>query len=210
MGVSVSLSGSAAAADQYAPPPNVLDGRALVAALRAGGYVLYFRHGITDHSIDDTDRVNLTNCATQRPLSEAGRKQMRATGKAIKALGIRISAVFSSPFCRAKESARLAFGDAVTLVDDLGQGVDDDQATAKRRAQALRKMLATLPGVAGTNTVITSHTGNLQDAAGIWPEPEGVAIIFKPGGDGKFSFIATVLPAQWQTWMRAKTKSADR
>lgn len=190
---------------KYDPPPNVLEGHQLVAALQAGGYVIYLRHGITDHTLDDTDRQNLTNCATQRPLSEEGRHQMRGIGEAIRALGIRISGVFSSPFCRTMDSAKLAFG-SMEIVDDLRQGVDADEATAERRAQALRKMLATAPREPGTNTVLSGHTGNLLEAAGIWPKPEGVAIVFKPG-DGKFTYIATILPSDWQEFVRSAPKA---
>lgn len=197
------------AADKYGPPPNVLEGHQLVEALRAGGYVIYLRHGITDHSIDDTDRQNLTNCATQRPLSEEGRQQMRGIGKAIKALGIRVSTVLSSPFCRSIDSAKLAFG-STEIVDDLRQGVDADEATAERRARALRKMLATAPSEPGANTVLSGHTGNLLEAVGIWPKPEGVAIVFKPGADGKFTYIATILPTHWQEFARSNKKSAGR
>ncbi len=196
---------AAEAADNYEPPPNVLEGRQLVDALRAGGYVIYLRHGITDLSIDDTDRDNLTNCATQRPLSAEGRQQMRGIGKAIKALGIRVSSVLSSPFCRTIDSAKLAFGRA-EIVDDLRQGVDADEATAERRARALRKMLATAPGEPSTNTVLSGHTGNLQEATGIWPKPEGVAIVFKPGGDDKFTYVAVILPSHWQEFVRSENK----
>lgn len=201
------LSGLAAeAASQYDPPPNLLEGHQLVEALRAGGYVIYLRHGITDHSLDDTDRKNLANCATQRPLSEEGRQQVRAIGEAIKALGIRISSVFSSPYCRAMDTAKLAFG-SLEIVDDLQQGVDADEATAERRAQTLRKMLATVPGEPGANTVLTGHTGNLLEAVGIWPKPEGVAIVFKPGTGGKFTYIATILPTHWAEFVRSENKT---
>ncbi len=36
--------------DKPNSPPNVIDGAELVQALRGGGYVLYFRHGLTDLS----------------------------------------------------------------------------------------------------------------------------------------------------------------
>lgn len=196
---------AAEAANAYDPPPNLLEPPQLVAALRAGGYVVYFRHGITDHTLDDADRENLTRCATQRPLSEAGRQQMRGIGEAIKALNIRISTVLSSPFCRAMDTATLAFG-RLEVVDDLRQDVDADEATAERRAQALRKMLATVPSEPGTNTVLTGHTGNLLEAVGLWPKPEGVAIVFKPGADGKFTYIATILPTQWAELVRRARK----
>lgn len=69
---------------KYHPPSNVLEGRQLAQALQAGGYIIYLRHGITDLSRDDTDRRDLANCATQRPLSDEGRQQMREIGRAIK------------------------------------------------------------------------------------------------------------------------------
>ena len=45
--------------------------------------------------------------------------------------------------------------------------------------------------------MIISHTANLKEAAGIWPKPEGVAIIFRPRADGGFDPIARVLPGEW-------------
>jgi CheY-like chemotaxis protein len=44
--------------DKLNAPPNVIDGPELVQALRGGGHVLYFRHGITDLSTRDSDRAS--------------------------------------------------------------------------------------------------------------------------------------------------------
>jgi phosphohistidine phosphatase SixA len=203
------LSATAQDAGKPDSPPNVLEGQKLVEALRAGGYVIYFRHGISDLSTYDTDRDNLKNCATQRALSQEGRRQMRAIGEAIKALGIRVSAVLSSPYCRSIDTAKLAFGRA-DIAEDLKHTVTAEEDVAARQAQALRNMLATAPGVAGTNTVLSGHSGNLQEATEIWPKPEGVAIIFKPEANGKFSYIATVPPTYWQELVRKEHASAGR
>ncbi len=73
------------------------DKKALVDALQKGGYILYFRHAATDRSQIDLDRVNLKNCATQRNLSEKGREQSKAIGKAFKALGIKVAEIITSP-----------------------------------------------------------------------------------------------------------------
>ncbi|MDO9371113.1 MAG: histidine phosphatase family protein [Gammaproteobacteria bacterium] len=189
----------------YDSPPNVLEGHQLVEALRTGGYVIYFRHGITDHSIDDKDWENLANCKTQRPLSDQGRKQMRGIGEAIKALGIRVSTVLSSPFCRCIDTAKLAFGRA-EIIDDLRQGFVDDKAATERRARALRKMLATAPSEPGTNTVLSGHSGNLQAVTGIWLREEGAAIVFKPVPVGTFTYIATIPPTRWQELVRREKK----
>ena len=184
-------------------PPNVLDGPALVAALQGGGYVIYFRHGITDQDTSDQDRVDLNNCQAQRQLSEAGREQMRRVGRLMGALHIRVSTILSSPYCRSIETVTLAFGRAL-IEPDLKHTVTASQETAARQAVALRRMLATAPPVPGTNTVLSGHTGNLQEATGIWPEPEGVAVIFRPDGQGSFRFIATVTPAHWEQLLTAQ------
>jgi phosphohistidine phosphatase SixA len=90
--------------------PRSLPGAELLAALRAGGYVLYFRHADTDHSREDQRPVNLDDCATQRVLSEKGRRNSRAIGEAIHTLDVPIGSVLASPLCRTVETGVLAFG----------------------------------------------------------------------------------------------------
>lgn len=181
-------------------PSNVLDGKKLLGALRAGGYVIYFRHGLTDTSTTDVDPDRLDSCATQRVLSEEGRSQMRDIGVAIKALGIHVSGVRSSPYCRSMDTATLAFG-KTEPDDNLGSTVTADEETALRKTLALKKLLSTPPAV-GSNSVLAGHSGNLQEATGIWPKPEGVAIVFKPETGGKFSYVARIAPEQWLQWAR--------
>jgi len=206
------IPGSWAADDTQMPdsPQNRLGDQALVEVLRSGGYILYFRHGITDHTTYDTDRNNLQNCATQRLLSVEGREQMRGIGQVIKQLGIQISTVLSSPYCRCIDTASLVTGDQVTVVNDLRHTVNADETTAKLRAAALRILLGTAPIRPGTNTVIAGHTANLQEATGIWPKPEGVAIIFKPGANGTFDYIATIKPSQWASLLSGSSHPVQR
>ncbi len=182
-------------------PAPVLDEPALVEALRGGGYIVYLRHGITDLDTEDRDRTHLENCATQRRLSAAGRAQVQGIGEAFRQLGIPVGAVYSSPYCRSLNTARLAFGRA-DPVPDLAHTVTASEAQATRQAQTLRGMLATAPA-AGFNTVISGHTGNLQEATGIWPQPEGAAVIFQPAADGSFGFIGMVHPDRWQAFVTA-------
>jgi phosphohistidine phosphatase SixA len=181
--------------DKSNSPPNVIDGAELVEALRAGGHVLYFRHGKTDLSTRDADRASLDNCSTQRVLSEEGRQQMTQIGREFKRLRIPVGTVLASPYCRTLDTARLAFGKVVGE-PELLHTVTADAATTQRRAAALSKLLAAQPQ-AGTNTVLSGHTGNLQEATGIWPSPEGVAIVFKPDGRGASRYLATIDPARW-------------
>ena len=188
-------SGIAAESADSEDLPNRLTNQELISALQKGGYILYFRHGITDHNTFDTDRENLSNCARQRLLSKEGRQQMHRVGLSIRQLRINIDAVESSPYCRSIDTAVLAFG-RMKINNILRHTVTADEKTALEQAQALRKRLSQVP-TPGFNDVLSSHTANLQEAVGIWPKPEGIAVIFKPDGNGSFMYIATVLPALW-------------
>jgi phosphohistidine phosphatase SixA len=155
-----------------------LTGPALLAALREGGFVIYFRHARTDFSQDDTDLSDLSNCATQRNLSAEGRDQARRIGEAITALGIPVGEVLSSELCRTRETAELAFGRATLTPELTSFGTASSEAEEQERAVALRRLLAT-PPARGTNTVLVGHLFNIQAAASIGLA-EGEAAIFSP------------------------------
>jgi broad specificity phosphatase PhoE len=162
-----------------------LAGSALLAALREGGYVIYFRHAITDRSQTDSDLSDVTNCATQRNLADEGRDQARLIGDSIGALAIPIGQVLTSELCRARETAELAFGQATPTPDLSSYGTASSETEVSARIEALRQLLATSPAP-GTNTVLVGHQFNIGDAAGI-SLAEGEAAIFLPLGAAEAS-----------------------
>ena len=176
-----------------------LDGR-LVAELQTGGYVIYFRHGKTDRSQQDSDPQDLANCATQRNLTEEGRADARAIGEAFRALQIPVGPVLSSAYCRAREHATLSF-DQVTVEPSL---VLPDPLPADVRElnkKALQRLLATAPPP-GTNTILVSHQPNLKDAADVDLTVEGGAVILR-SVDGAPVVVALVLPSEWTSLAQA-------
>jgi len=174
---------------------NLLRGSELVDALKQGGYVIYLRHAATNRTTVDTKRDDLSDWTKQRNLSDLGRKQSVIIGKSIRALGIPVSQVITSPYCRCMETGKLAFG-KVTVSNDLAFSIGTEKDEAERLAQALREMLGTQPR-AGTNTVLVAHTANLKEAAKLWPKPEGVAFIFKPLGNAKFEMVTKLEAQHW-------------
>lgn len=193
----VLIAASPRASVQPVPEPPTLSAaqfRELLPSLRMGGYVFYFRHMPSRHDQEDKSPLDLENCATQRNLSEEGRKQATLIGKAFRKLSIPVSRVFSSPFCRCKEAAMLAFG-TVKVSPDLyfAAGLPKNDRIAK--GEALRKMLSTMPA-GQQNTVIIAHSANLEEAVGLWPKPEGVAYLFRPSADG-LQAIGRLPPELW-------------
>jgi phosphohistidine phosphatase SixA len=201
--VVATVSATAASPEQIKPsastpsaqeaPLQTLD--AVLDELRKGGLVIYFRHGITEQTGPKDEAADLAVCATQRNLSAEGRDQAAQIGKAFHALGITVGTVTTSPFCRCRDTAKLAFG-RFTVNNDLYFAIDTDAERTKQLAGALRRTLST-PPLAGTNAVIVSHTANLREAAGIWPKPEGVAYVFRPLPGGRYEVVARVSPEEW-------------
>lgn len=163
--------------------------------LRQGGFVIYFRHAATERTGANDEAADLEKCETQRGLSDKGRAQAAQIGEGVKRLRIPIGQVISSPFCRCKDTATLAFG-RVRVDMGLYFALVPDPEEVKRLAASTREMLSTAPA-AGTNTVLVSHTANLREAAGIWPKHEGMAYVFRPLGDGKFEPAAMIMPEDW-------------
>jgi phosphohistidine phosphatase SixA len=177
------------------PSPSPLSGAALVSALRGGGYVTYFRHAATTPTPDDARPVVLADCATQRNLSETGQAQARAIGQAFARLSIPVGQVRSSPFCRALDTVRLAFGEAEIepLLENLETAADENER--ERRTVGLRRLLSAPPDP-GTNTILVGHGFNISAAAQV-TIPEGGAAVFHPDGAGGYELVAMVPPDGW-------------
>ncbi|MEO8133293.1 MAG: histidine phosphatase family protein [Betaproteobacteria bacterium] len=165
-----------------------------VAALKTGGYVVYFRHAATNFSQNDEKMRNFDDCANQRNLTDAGREQSRKIGAAWRALGIPVGRVSASPFCRTREVAQLAFGRYERAEEARGgPGTAGDPA----RYRPLADLLATAPK-RGTNDVIVSHGNPFQALhPGTSYLREGEAAIIRPLGNGNHEVVARIASDEW-------------
>lgn len=179
------------------PPASVpaeLKGAALVAALRGGGYVLYFRHAATDFGQNDERMTGYEDCATQRNLTDKGRAEARAIGTDIRALGVPIGEVLASPFCRTMETAQLIFGRATASPAARGGPA---QPESPERYAGLRDLLAS-PVARGTNRVIVSHGNPFRAIVGGSYLAEGEAAVIEPQGKDGFRVVARVPLEGWR------------
>ena len=93
-------------------PPVHADEAAAWKALRAGGHVALIRHASTEAGLGDPPGYRLDDCATQRNLSAQGREEARRLGERLRREGVAVEKVFTSPWCRCRDTATLAFGKA--------------------------------------------------------------------------------------------------
>jgi phosphohistidine phosphatase SixA len=164
-----------------------------VEKLRKGGYVVTFRHAATDQGMDTTD--DLSDCSRQRNLDAEGRRQSREIGRAFERLDIPVDRVMASPFCRTRDTARLAFGRIRQTRALLS--VEFFESVREGRRKGLRSLLRAEPRE-GTNTVLVTHGSAILDAIGEEPE-EGDAVIVEPGrGKRGYAVVAAVPVADWR------------
>jgi broad specificity phosphatase PhoE len=177
-----------------------LEGPALVEALRKGGYNIYFRHAATNWSQNDqvSKAGDWTSCdpSQMRQLSEAGRKTAGTVGEAMRALQIPIGQVLASPYCRTLETARnMKLGSVEKTTDIMNLRVAEYFGGTSTIAARTHRRLSMLPK-ADTNTVLVAHGNVLVTATDVYPE-EAESIVFRPEGNGTWTFVARISPQEW-------------
>jgi Histidine phosphatase superfamily (branch 1) len=169
---------------------------ALTRALQAGGLVLVLRHTATDFSTPDEEPVDLTDCATQRNLSQQGRADARAIGRGLRRLDLRVSAVLTSAFCRTRETARLAFGRAQVTPALLNTIRAAHDARWRAQMRAVRRLFGTRP-TPGSVKVLVTHGVVVSDATGLTLE-EGETLVLRPLDSNRFRLLGRILPREWR------------
>ena len=162
------------------------------AALKDGGVVL-FRHANAPGGGDPAG-MRLGDCASQRNLDDVGRAQARRIGETIRARGVTVSAVLTSQWCRAQQTAALAFpatanglqvtGPQVTgpkVIDEPAfNSFFDDRSAGPGQTAAARRILAAWTGPGAL--FVATHQVNITALTGIVPaSAEGIVLARERG-----------------------------
>ncbi len=147
--------------------------------LRSGSHVALIRHALAP-GFGDPDTFKISDCATQRNLSDVGRGQARRIGALFRGNGINIARVLTSQWCRCRETAALL---------GLGEPEDlkplnsffSDRSTEPLQTDATRRWLAARdPGVVH---VLVTHQVNITALTGVVPA-SGEIVVARVDADG--------------------------
>lgn len=152
------------------------------------GTAVLFRHANAP-GVGDPPEFRLDDCSTQRNLDAAGRLQAAAMGEQFRRRGIDVKAVWSSRWCRARQTADLAFPDMrrdqPAFDSQFGRGDAAAAQTAAARAMLLQWKG---PGV----LVVVSHQVNISALTGTaTASSEGVVV--KADGE-RLRVLGTIRP----------------
>ena len=186
-----------------AAPPLVnaeqeLKGRALVEALRGGGYVLYMRHA-------QQVPPKTTGCELKN-LTPVGDEQARRVGAAIRELKIPIGVVRSSEPCRNLDTARLLGFGAFEVTEALNP--DGMREGFDVHAARFKQLIETPPG--GSNMLLVSHVHGSTNKAE-WMHLElAEIIVYRSDGKGATTPVARVRLEGWAELLRVAAETVGK
>ena len=142
------------------------------------GSVVLIRHALAP-GVGDPAHFVLNDCNTQRNLNDEGRAQAVRIGKFFRQLPVPIEAVWSSQWCRTRETADLAFP---------GQRLDQaafnsffgEPDAAPAQTQAARALLNAWAGK-GLLVVVT-HQVNITAITGVVPASGEAVVLGRRNG----------------------------
>lgn len=152
---------------------------ALWKLVAGGGQVLFIRHAETTPGVGDPPGFRLEDCASQRNLSAEGRAQALRLGKAFAERKVPIGDVLSSPWCRCRETAQLAFGRSRSW--DALSNLFGRSGEAGKQVRALQPRIAAYRG--SGNLVLVSHGSTAAALTGEHPGM-GELLVLTPSGTG--------------------------
>ena len=154
------------------------------------GAIVLFRHASAP-GVGDPPGFKPFECATQRNLNDKGRAEARKLGEQFKARNIKVDAVWTSQWCRTRETAKLAFGDAVQDAPLFNSSFLASAEISETQTAQARAALAQWKG-SGPLVVVT-HQVNITALTGVYPaSAQGVVVTV--AGDGALKVVGTVSP----------------
>jgi phosphohistidine phosphatase SixA len=134
-------------------------------ALKKSDAVLLMRHALAP-GIGDPAGYKLQDCKSQRNLDATGRAQAQKTGQWLKAQGVGNALVFTSAWCRCKETAEnLAFGTPV-LEPSLNSFFDDMRQGPQSNMNLQKFIVGQLKSKGDKALILVTHHVNIAEFTG--------------------------------------------
>ena len=153
---------------------------------KEGKKIIMIRHALAPGR-GDPKEFRLDDCKTQRNLNQTGISQSKKIGKLFKENNIKIDQVYSSQWCRCKDTAKYAFKNykEFSALNSTFQSPYDKNA--KKQIKALRDYIEKWNGQGG-NLVLVTHYVIITAITDVVPRSGEIIII-----DKNFNTLSTIL-----------------
>jgi len=165
----------------------------VAAKLAEPGHIAIMRHALAPGTGDPAN-FTLGDCATQRNLSDAGRRQARRTGDFLRGVGVDSARVFTSQWCRCRDTAELLDLGPVEALPALNSFFRNRER-GPEQTRALREKIAGMD--LSQPVVMVTHQVNITRLTDVFPS-SGEIVVLRRGADGDLTVLGTVDPRSTQ------------
>lgn len=133
--------------------------------LQAHDHVLLMRHAYAP-GVGDPPGYVLERCETQRVLDQDGQQQAMRIGRWLRVQGVDKAQVFSSVWCRCRQTAELLNAGPVHIEPALASFFDDPQLAAARNASLQAFIAQALKTKGNDALILVTHHVNIREFMG--------------------------------------------
>ncbi len=156
-------------------------------ALETGAAIALMRHALAP-GIGDPPNFVIDDCRTQRNLSNNGRKQATAIGNRFRSHGIRNAEVFTSEWCRCRETAKLLKFSKIRPLKMLNSFFQHFER-AEPQTEELKSWLISYRS--NKPMVLVTHQVNITALTGVFPR-SGEIVVVQRLADGRFAILGSL------------------
>jgi len=167
--------------------PVIADDAKLWAAVKNGEAFAIMRHALAPGT-GDPKKFSITDCATQRNLSKQGREQARMIGRRFAAHGITAAEIYSSEWCRCKDTAELLKLGVVKPLPALNSFFETYERRDGQTRELKKWLIAHKPG---KPLVLVSHQVNIFALTGT-PTSSGETVVARINKVGDVTVLGTL------------------
>ncbi len=151
------------------------------------GHVVLLRHAVAP-GVGDPPQFSLDDCRTQRNLSDSGRLQAKEIGARFRSQGIDRARIYTSQWCRCRETAALlGLGEVkeLALLNSFFQNAEgaDEQTAGVRRWLSELEYRGAL--------ILVTHQVNITALTGVYPS-SGEMVVGRREKSGKIVVVGTL------------------
>ena len=151
-------------------------------ALRKPGAIVMFRHALAP-GVGDPPGFKISDCSTQRNLSQEGKLQAMRIGQTLRDPQVKIQAVWHSAWCRTRDTAQLAFPELrepTLRPEPAFNSFFGDRSSEPAQTAAARKLLLQWRGPGAL--VVVTHQVNITALTGMGAQSGEGVVLLREGG----------------------------
>lgn len=140
--------------------------------IRKGGFTLYFRHSQRNKqpldlivAYDTLELVTGVNNSGSTCLGSQGKKDAKLIGEIFEINGVNVGNIISSPLCRSKEMAEIAFGEINEIENSFVYRPLFNSSEYQTHSEKIKKALIKHSPNKDKNTIVLAHTSTLEHYA---------------------------------------------